>query len=175
MLTRHRFQVDGLILAGGFVRHPAPWGANLCAWCGTRMPIALIRTLLQGYAMLAPWRFRKHPEIADCIWKYVDAFTENRRKALVYRLQLVAQSDFRFAALQTDGPVFGLSGFWDPVVPWAVVRACLRRNCLSLKDYKILWRADHNVLRTGADAAAKLVLRWMGAEPSQRATTMLSP
>lgn len=60
MITRHRFQIDGLILAGGFVRHPAPWAVNLSAWCGLRIPIALIRTMLRGYARLARWRFRRH-------------------------------------------------------------------------------------------------------------------
>jgi pimeloyl-ACP methyl ester carboxylesterase len=164
LISRHCFPIDGLILAGGFVRHPAPWAANLSAWFGTWIPIALTRTLLRGYARLARWRFRRHPETADCIWKYVDAFTENRRKALVHRLRLVAQNDFRIAARQMDQPVFALSGFWDPVVAWVPVRAWLKRNCPSLGDYKILRRADHNVLGTGADAAAKLVLRWMRAE-----------
>jgi len=169
MITRHRFQIEGLILAGGFVRHPARWTAKLSAWCGLRIPIALIRTMLRGYAKLAPWRFRRHPETADCIRRYIDTFTENRREALVCRLRLIAESDLCESAQKMDTPLFALTGFWDPVVPWVPVRTWLKRNCPTLGDYRILWRADHNVLGTASHAAAKLVLRWMGAEQLRHA------
>lgn len=129
MVTRHRFQSDGLIFAGGFVRHPARWAANATAWCGLKIPIALIRAMLRVYAILGPWRFRSYPETAACIHRYVDSFTENRRKALVYRLRLLAESDLCAPSRQIQTPVFALSGFWDPVVPWMAVRTWLRRNC----------------------------------------------
>lgn len=175
MITRHCLQIDGLILAGGFVRHPARWTAKLSAWCGLRTPIALIRTMLRGYAKLGAWRFRRHPETGDCIRRYIDMFTENRREALVYRLRLIAESDLCASAQTMDAPVFALTGFWDPVVPWVPVRTWLKRNCPALGDYRILWRADHNVLGTGTDAAAKLVLRWIRTEQLQQAGKVYSP
>jgi hypothetical protein len=47
-------------------------------------------------------------------------------------------------------------------VPWFWVRPWLKRNCPRLRDYRIIWGADHNVLGTGFRAAAEHVLRWMG-------------
>ena len=164
MISRQRFQSDGVILAGGFVRHPARWAANFAAWCTLKMPLALIKTMLRGYALLGPYRFQRYPETVACIRKYVESFTENRREALAYRLRLVAESDPCAGARQIETPVFALSGFWDPIVPWMAVRTWLKRNCSALRQYRIIWRADHNVLGTSAGAATELVLRWMGAQ-----------
>jgi pimeloyl-ACP methyl ester carboxylesterase len=167
ILARARLQVDGVILAGGFVQHPAQWAARLSAWCGERIPIGLMKLLLVGYAKLAAWRFRKHPETVDGIQRYVDTLTEDRRKALVYRLQLVSRSDLRATARRIHTPVFALTGLWDPIVPWVPVRTWLKKQCPALKEYKVLWQADHNVLGTGGTKAAELVLGWTGAEQLQ--------
>jgi pimeloyl-ACP methyl ester carboxylesterase len=164
LAARHQFQIEGVVLAGGFVRHPARWAANLCGWCASHIPLKVITTLLQGYAKLAPWRFRKDPQTASSIRLYIDRFTENKRKALVHRLCLVAQADPRAAVFRVEVPVFALTGFWDPIVPWILVRPWLKRNCSALREFKVLWHADHNVLGTGPNEAAELVLRWMGAK-----------
>ncbi|MGP8020155.1 MAG: hypothetical protein ACLPRE_04075, partial [Limisphaerales bacterium] len=62
---------------------------------------------------------------------------------------------------QTKLPVFGLTGFFDPIVPWPRVRRWLRKNCPALREYKVIMRADHNVLNTAPKEAAKQVLRWI--------------
>jgi len=43
------------------------------------------------------------------------------------------------------------------------VRFWLRRNCPALREYKIMWRADHNVLSTAAQASADQVIQWMNS------------
>jgi hypothetical protein len=58
-------------------------------------------------------------------------------------------------------PVYGLTGLVDPVVPWCVVWPWLRRNCPTLRAYKVIWQADHNVLGTGFRPASAQLLRWM--------------
>jgi pimeloyl-ACP methyl ester carboxylesterase len=76
-------------------------------------------------------------------------------------LHLIAENDPRHIARRTALPVFGLSGWLDPIVPWPQVRHWLRKNCPSLRDYKVLRKADHNVLSTAPREAAKQVLEWM--------------
>jgi len=78
---------------------------------------------------------------------------------------LIAQSDPRPIASQTTLPVFGLTGILDPLVPWPFTRRWLRKNCPALRDYKIIRRADHNVLSTAPKEAAKQVLEWMNQQP----------
>ena len=76
-------------------------------------------------------------------------------------LHLIAENDPRSVASQTGLPVFGLSGWLDPIVPWPWVRRWLRKNCPALRDYIILPHADHNVLSTAPKEAAAQVLRWI--------------
>ena len=83
------------------------------------------------------------------------------RRAAQHRLHLVAGNDPRPIARQTKLPVFGLSGILDPIVPWPRVRRWLKKNCPALRDYKIIHRADHNVLSTAPQQAARQVLEWI--------------
>lgn len=161
MLQRRQFPVDGVILAGGFVRHPVRWAANLLGRCAGGIPVGLLSTLLLAYAKLAPWRFRGDPQTETAIRAYVDGFNERKRNAAIHRLRLVAQNDPSSDALPIDIPLFALAGFWDPIVPWFVVRPWLRRNCPALRDFKIIGSADHNVLGTAPSAAAAMVRNWM--------------
>jgi pimeloyl-ACP methyl ester carboxylesterase len=164
IVTRHQFEIDGIILAGGFVRHPARWAANLSGWCGNRIPLGVIKTLLMGYAKLAPWRFRRDAQTTASIRQYIERLTNARRRAVAHRLNLLAHNDPCPAARRVGIPVFALAGCWDPIVPWFLIQPWLKSNCPALRDYKILWRADHNVLGTSAHAAAELVLEWMGVK-----------
>ena len=76
-------------------------------------------------------------------------------------LHLIAGNDQRHIAGRTGLPVFGLSGWLDPIVPWPWVRRWLRKRCPTLRDYQVLRGADHNVLSTAPQPAAEQVLRWM--------------
>ena len=161
LAVRGRFKIEGVILAGGFVRHPARWAAKLSGRWLASIPLKAIRTVLIGYGKLAPWRFRREPETAACIYDYIDRISDEKRQALVHRLDLLAESDFCAAATHLNLPIFALTGFWDPIVPWFYVRRWLRKKCPSLREFKVLWRADHNVLGTAPEAAAETILHWM--------------
>ena len=161
LVARNRFQVEAVILAGGFVRHPMRWGVRLAeSLCGG-IPLALLTRILFGYAKVARFRYRHAPEVLATIAEFIDRRTELDRDAAVHRLRLIAQNDPRPIARQVSLPVYALTGLVDPIVPWFWVRPWLKRNCPSLRDYKIIGHADHNVLGTGSQAAAEQVLRWM--------------
>ena len=83
------------------------------------------------------------------------------REAIRHRLTLLDQSDPRPIARQVRVPVRYLAGFIDPLVPWMLVRLCLRRNCPAYLGGRTFWFADHNVLATSPTRAANLVIDWM--------------
>ena len=161
LVARKRFQVEAVILAGGFVKHPMRWGVRLAERLCGGVSLSLVTRILFGYAKVARYRYRHAPEVAANIQEFIDRRTEPDRQAAVHRLRLIAQNDPRPIARGTSLPVYALTGLVDPIVPWCFVRPWLKRNCPSLREYKIIGRADHNVLGTGSQAAADQVLRWM--------------
>ena len=164
LVGRGRFQADAVILAGGFIRHPMRWGVRMAEWGGGGIPLSLLTRILFGYAKVARFRYRRSPETAAHIQEFIARRTELDRRAAIHRLRLIAQNDPCPIARQAKVPVYALSGLIDPLVPWFCVQPWLRKNCLNLREYKIIARADHNVLGTAAQAAAQQVLRWMGQE-----------
>jgi pimeloyl-ACP methyl ester carboxylesterase len=168
MVARGKFPVQGVILAGGFVKHPMRWAVRLAPNAfGGRISTALFVRIIFGYAKIARFRYRRSPETLATIDEFVARRTELDRRAAQHRLHLMAQYDPRPIASQTRLPVFGLSGILDPIVPWPFVRRWLRKNCPALRDYKIIRRADHNVLSTAPMEAAQQVLDWMNQQPQQ--------
>ena len=161
MLARHEFNVKGLILAGGFVQHPLRWAARLAQKCCDDISFSLLRRVLFGYARVSWFRFRRSPETFAEIQEFIAALTPRDLQAAKHRLHLLAQSDLCAIAQQAKVPVYALTGLFDPVVPWLWVRRWLNQNCPALREYKIIWRADHNVLGTAPDLAAEQVVRWM--------------
>jgi len=161
ILARHRFQVEGVILAGGFVQHPMRWGVRLAEkFCGG-ISLRWLARFLFGYARIARFRFRHDPGVVSALDEFIARRSVERdRQAARHRLHLVAGSDPSCCARQNRVPVYGLSGLLDPVVPWFPVRRWLRRNCGALREYRIL-PADHNVLSTAPKKAADLVVQWM--------------
>ena len=161
LLARGRFLAEGVILAGGFVRHPIGWGVRLVERIAGGIPLALITRFLFSYAKLARARFGRSPERLAELQEFIARRTELDRQAATHRLRLIAESEHSSIARKVTVPVYALTGFFDPIVPWFWVRAWLRRNCSSLREYKIIWRADHNVLGTAPPAAANQVVKWM--------------
>jgi len=156
-----KFAAQGVILAGGFVKHPMCWAARLAEKLTGRISNALFIWIVFSYAKVARFRYRRVPEVLATIDEFVARRTEQDRRAAQHRLHLVAENDPRPIASKTKLPVFGLSGWLDPIVPWPWVRRWLTKNCPSLRDYKVLWRADHNVLSTAPREAAEQILEWM--------------
>ena len=157
-----RFEVLGLVLAGGFARHPMPRGARLMRWGGERLSMRVYHRLLRGYAYYAKFRHRDAPETLASIGEFVARRTAPDAAAMRARLELVANADPRPIAQCVNLPVFHLAGFVDPIVPPLFVRPWLRRNCPGYRGAKTCWLADHNVLATATRPAAQIVLRWMG-------------
>lgn len=159
--ARTAFQVEGLILAGGFVKHPWPWGPGALRWIGRMTPMWLYQMELKVYAGYSRFRHRRAPEVLETIAEFLDRRTELDRQAMQQRLTLLDDFDPSDIARQTSVPIHYLAGLVDPLVPWPLVRWWLRKNCPSYRGGKTFWRADHNVLATSPKRAADLVLKWM--------------
>ena len=161
LLARKRFKTDGAILAGGFVRHPTPKTARVVGRVAAGLPFPAMRLALAGYAKVMRLRYRRSPEVLQNLDKFMARRTDLDRQAAVHRLDLLAGNDPGPAAQAAGPPVFALTGLWDPIVPWFHVRRWLRRCCPNLRDYKILWRADHQVLGTAPETAARVIMGWI--------------
>jgi pimeloyl-ACP methyl ester carboxylesterase len=162
LVRRGKFLVTGVILAGGFVRYPVRWGVQFAARVAGGISLRLITTILFGYAKIARYRFRNSPETVASFQEFIDRRTELDRQAAQHRLRLIAAHDPSAVACSTTLPVYALTGGIDPIVPWVFTRPWLKRNCATLKDYRIIWTADHNVMGTAPERASTQILRWMG-------------
>jgi len=159
------FEPLGLILAGGFVRHPVIPGVRLMRRMNAALPGRALRGLLRVYARYAGLR---HWQAAETLGD-VGEFMANRlvpgdQAAIVHRLDLIAGHDPRPIAKQSRLPVRYLTALIDPLVPWPFVRPWLQRNCPGYLGGNTIPSADHNVLGTAPRAAARLVLEWMTGE-----------
>jgi pimeloyl-ACP methyl ester carboxylesterase len=159
------FRPEGLILAGGFVRHPVIPGVRLMRHFNAALPRWALRGLFGVYAGYARFRHRHAAETLDCLGEFVaNRLAPGDQAAIVHRLGLIANHDPRPIARQTRIPVHYLAGLVDPLVPWPFVRRWLRRHCLGYQGGTTILNADHNVLGTAPQAAARLVLGWMAGE-----------
>lgn len=163
VIARKKFCVEGVILAGGFARHPMQRAVWLAEKIAGEIPLSLLTRLMFGYAKVSRFRYRNAPETLATIQEFIARRTELDRQAAVHRLRLVARNNPCEIARSTDVPIFALTGALDPIVPWIFVYPWLRRHCPALRERKILWQADHNVLGTAPKAAAEQVLKWMKA------------
>jgi pimeloyl-ACP methyl ester carboxylesterase len=161
VVKRGRFQAEGVILAGGFVRHPMRWIVPGAERVTAQIPLWLLRSVLSGYARLARIRFWRSPETLAGISEFINRWTELHRQAAAHRLRLIARNDPSAIAREVRLPVYALTGGIDPIVPWFQVRRWLQRNCPGLRDYQIVWSADHNVLSTAPRISADQVVRWI--------------
>ncbi len=162
IIQAKQFPVDGLVLAGGFVRHPLPWGVRLLRFAAARTSWRGRQALLIGYLKYAPIRHRRAPETRRDINEFAARRNEADWAAAGHRLDLIAQSDPSHIARRATMPIYYLAGLVDPLVPWPWVRLWLRRHCASYCGGRTFWAADHNVLGTAPKGAAVQVLRWMG-------------
>ena len=160
MLESGSFSVQGLILAGGFVRHPMLWGVRFAERVAGAISLGLLIKILFAYARLARRRSGRRSGELD---EFIARRTALDQQAAKHRLHLLAASDPCVVARRTAIPVYGLSGLFDPIVPWWPVRSWLREYCPALRDFRIIRRCDHNVLSNAAKAAADQVASWMSA------------
>lgn len=158
------FRPLGLVLAGGFVRHPVIPGVRVVEWISGKMPMTVIRWLICMYERYARFRHRHAPETAASIKEFVaNRVRESDRLAITRRYRLIADNDLRAIPVTTEIPVFYLAGLVDPLVPWPFVRLWLKRHCPGYREGKTFWKADHNILGTQPKAAAEQVIDWISS------------
>ena len=162
---RSQFAVQGIILAGGFVRYPAPWVARCVQRINRRVPMRWLERFCRVYAWYARLRHAHAPETLAQIAEFVHRrLVEADRQAICHRYSLLIENDPRRIARECVVPVFYLTGFFDPVVPWFHVRPWLKRHCPACRAFKLVWRADHHVLGTAPAVCARAILQWMSTE-----------
>lgn len=161
LVARNKLSIHGLILAGGFVRHPMPWAAHFLKYCSGQFTLALLTPLVKGYGRIGRLRYRHSPETLANLQEFVARRTPDDFYAARHRLHLLAKYDPRSLARNNQLPLYYLSGWLDPIVPWPFVKGWLKKNCPALHAVKIIRTADHNVLGTAPRPASATVLDWM--------------
>jgi pimeloyl-ACP methyl ester carboxylesterase len=161
LVRRHNFSTTGIILAGGFVKHPLRWAVRFAETLFGQLPFSLMVLAMFAFMKYARWRFRHSPETLAGVDEFITRRTELDRAAAVHRLRLIAEHDPRPVARTTRSPVHYLSGLIDPIVPWFFVQHWLKCHCPAFGESKIIPAADHNVLGTAPEKSAEQVLRWV--------------
>ena len=157
------FRPKGIILAGGFVQYPIPWIVPLVQRVNRAIPMSFLKAFCRVYAFYARFRHHRAPETLASVKEFVlNRSQESDRQALAYRYTLIKANNLCEVARAAKIPVYQLTGLFDPIVPWILVRRWLKRNCASYGGWKLIWRADHNVLGTAPAACAGQVLDWIG-------------
>ena len=164
LLQRPRFHPDGVILAGGFVKHPIPCGPRLVEILIRLLPWKFLLFLLHLYARYARLSLRQpSPEALARLDEFLARRTEPDRQAILHRLRLITANDPRPLARAATLPIYQLTGWFDPIVPWPPVRTWLRRHCPGHRESRIIAFADHTILCSAPHAAAEQVLTWITA------------
>lgn len=164
--TGTHFKVDGIILAGGFVKHPWKHGPRLLRWIGEKTTQKQYLKELKLFVWYARLRHRRDPETLESFREFAARRTGLDRQAMRARLRLLEEYDPRPIARRVRVPVYYLGGLIDPLVPWVLVRRWLRKNCPGYRFGKTFWLADHNVLAASPARTADLVLQWMSIRPA---------
>lgn len=161
MTHRARIRIQGLIVAGGFVRYPYP---SLVGGFSRLMPHLshrLLHRLLPAYVLYAHLRYAKSPVSIQGARDFVARRTPADARALIHRLQLIEKNDPREIARNTRIPVHHLYGLFDPIVPWPPVTRWLHRECPSLRASRRVFASDHTILATAAQTSVEQVCQWM--------------
>lgn len=155
--------VEGVVLAGGFVRYYCPGLVRLGQRTLTRMPTARLQRALRVYVRAVRWLRHRSRAFAADLEVFLARRTEPDKLAAAHRLGLIAAADWRPLVRQLRRPVFHLAGFFDPIVPPWPVRRWLRRHCPGFGGARLILASDHNVLSSAPQAAVAQVLAWLGA------------
>lgn len=165
------FRADGIILAGGFVKHPWPMGARLFRALLLAAPTEAIAAAYRAYCSAAKALSRRGPEDAETALAFARSRDGRGWKATTDRLAMIARSDPRPTARATEVPVHYLGGRIDLLVPWPFVTRWLERECPGYRGETILAHADHNVLGSAPRESAELVLSWVGGSPRRSSSS----
>ncbi len=154
------FRPQGMILAGGFVQYPLPWVIPAVQRVNHAVPMWFLKGFCRIYVFYARFRHHRARETLASVQEFVlNRSQEADRQALAYRYTLIKENNLCEVARTAKVPVYQLTGFFDPIVPWIFVRRWLKRNCAAYGGWKLIWRADHNVLGTAPAACARQMLQ----------------
>jgi pimeloyl-ACP methyl ester carboxylesterase len=154
------FQIEGIILAGGFVRHPIIPSVHLAKFLTLHMPLWLLKMIVWFYTIYARAREWDSSETSEVLKEFVSRRTKEDLQAAAHRLELITQNDLRAIARTATVSVFYLTGLVDPIVPWPLVQPWLKKNCSGYCDWKIIFTSDHHVLGA-ARKSSEQILNWI--------------
>lgn len=155
-------RIQSLILAGGFVRHPLARGTSGIATTAARFPSSVLLLLMKMGMPVARLFYEKRPALADDFRAFAEArAVPGDREAISSRLRMIAAGDPSETARAARLPVYHLTGFWDPVVPWQPVRRWLLKNCPGYRASHVIASADHAVLVSRPTRSTTKILTWI--------------
>lgn len=162
---RSGFDVQGLILVGGFIRHPWPLGVRWVRPIVRHLPGWILGTVLRLYLLQVRGLGRRSVEVRESLEQFITRRLDpSDRVSLLHRLDLISGSDPRPIARRARVPVWSLAGFWDPLVPGWPVRRWLRRECPGWRGDRVIGWADHAPLVSAPESSARIILEWMGLQ-----------
>ena len=154
------FHIEGIILAGGFVRHPVIPAVAMAKFLTSNIPIPVLKVFLWCYTLYARAREIDSPEARAALNEFVERRTKADLLAAAHRLELIEQNDLRPIARASTIPLFYLTGLIDPIVPWPLVQPWLKKNCAGYRGWRIVAGSDHHVLGA-AKKSSEQILKWM--------------
>jgi len=160
-----RFQMEGIILAGGFPEYPmkmaARWVATWKAWTGN----SGISWAIRLYSRTLKWRLGGDAVGRQSAQEFLSRRTWPDAHAMLHRLHLLIDYKPSAGISKLTRPVYYLSGLIDPIVPWFLVKRQLPRVCGSFREAKVLLCGDHNVLGSAPAQSERQILKWIGVSP----------
>jgi len=158
------FKCLGIILAGGFGRHPFPWGVNLAIWGFQKLirDKTKVQQLMKSYACWVRWFYEPTSDRDTSIHHFIQRRTHQDGLAAIHRLKLIRGNHPQALVGQLTVPVYSISGVWDALVPWYLVTPWLRRHCPGYSESKLILSADHNVLFSAPTKSARTIREWLG-------------
>lgn len=160
------FHCQGIILAGGFGRHPFPWGVRL-AIKGLRWLTAKesrVNRVMRIYRRMVKVCYESTSDTEQAVKSFIERRTPVDALAAIHRLYLIATNYPHESIACTQLRVYSLSGFWDGLVPWYLVTPWLRHHCPGYKESAMIYTADHNVLFSAPSKSARTILKWLGRD-----------
>lgn len=158
------FKCQGIILAGGFGRHPFPWSVDLAIRSFQKLirDETKVQRVMKSYARWVRCFYEATSERDASIHDFIQRRTHEDGLAAIHRLKLIREHQPQALVGQLAIPVYSLSGVWDALVPWYLVTPWLRSHCPSYRKSKLILRADHNVLFSAPTKSARTIREWLG-------------
>ena len=157
------FAIEGVILAGGFVRYPFDWEVRVGIWSHDHLPDACWRFGFSCLVRLARRIARRDPATAEDVAEFVARRTPEDRLAIRRRMQILLERDLRPVAQATRLPIYQLTARGDFIVPWGPVRHWLRAECPGYRATRVVPFSTHSVLFSQPEFSAAQMLAWTAA------------